>query len=104
MDDSNYHQEITLVCICHLILKVAHYDEFCDPQTTGAHLAESTAKDSGHVRSTVFQGRVTSSKHVSPLATVRLLEPFSTIGEGRISLMAEVECLDLYTWRRRQCL
>jgi len=95
MDDSNYHQEITLVCICHLILKVAHYDEFCDPQTTGAHLAESTAKDTGHVRATVFQARVASSNHFSPLATVHSFGLFSTIGEGRISLMAEVKCLDL---------
>jgi len=57
----------------------------------GAHLAGSTAKDTGHVRATVFRARVASSKHVSQLATVRLLRPFPTIGEGRISLMAEVE-------------
>ena len=43
----------------------------------GAHLADSTAKDTGHVRATVFQTRVTSSKHVSQLATVHLLGLFS---------------------------
>jgi len=57
-------------------------------RTMGAHLAGSTAKDTGHVRATVFRARVTSSKQ---LATVRLLRLFPTIGEGRISLMAEVE-------------
>jgi len=55
-----------------------------EPQTMGAHLAASTAKDTGHVRATVFQARAASSKHVSQLATVRLLTPFPTIGEGRI--------------------
>jgi len=49
----------------------------------GAHLADSIAKDTGHVRATVFQARVASSKHVSQLATVCLLMPFPTIGEGR---------------------
>jgi len=44
-------------------------DEFCELRRTGAHLAEGTAKDTGHVRATVFQARVASSKHVSPLAT-----------------------------------
>ena len=42
----------------------------------GAHLAESTAKDTGHVRATVFQDRVASSKHVSQLATVHLRVEF----------------------------
>ena len=56
------------------------------------------------MRASVFQARVASLKHVSLLATVRLLGPFITIGEGRISQMAEVECLDLYTRRRRQRL
>ena len=50
------------------------------------------------------QARVALSKHVSQLATVRSLGPFSTIGEGRISLMSEVECFDLYTLRRLQRL
>ena len=37
------------------------------------------------------------------IATVRSLGLFSTIDEGRISQMAEVECLDLSTrWRRRR--
>jgi len=50
----------------------------------GAHLADSTAKETGYVRTTIFQARVASSKHVSQLATVRFLMPFPTIGEGRI--------------------
>jgi len=29
----------------------------------GAHLADSTAKDTEHVRATVFRARVASSKH-----------------------------------------
>jgi len=57
----------------------------------GAHLADSTAKDTGHVRTTVFQARVVSSKHVSQHATVHLLGPFPTIGVSRISLMTELE-------------
>jgi len=57
----------------------------------GAHLADSTAKDTGHVHATVFHARVASSKHVSQLATVYMLGPFPTIGESRISLMAELE-------------
>jgi len=57
----------------------------------GAHLADRSANDTGHVRATVFRARVASSKHVSQLATVRSLRLFPTIGEGRLSLMAEVE-------------
>jgi len=74
---------------------------FRETRTMGAHLADSTAKDTGHVHATVFQARVA---YVSQLATVCSLGLFSTIGEGRISLMAEVECLDLYTRRRLQRL
>jgi len=50
---------------------------FCEARKMGAHLAESTAKDTGHVRATVFQARVASSKHVSQVATVHLLGLFS---------------------------
>ena len=50
---------------------------FCEARKMGAHLADSTAKDTGHVRATVFQARVASSKHVSQLATVHLLGQFS---------------------------
>jgi len=50
---------------------------FCEPRKMGAHHADSTAKDTGHVRATVFQARVASSKQVSQLATVHLLGPFS---------------------------
>ena len=49
----------------------------CEARKMGAHLADSTAKDIGHVRATVFQARVASSKHASQLATVHLLGPFS---------------------------
>ena len=86
----------------HIFLMEKRYDEFCEPWRTGAHLAESTTKDTGHVRTTVFQARI-AKRRLSPLATVRSLGLFSTIGEGRISQMAEVECLDLYTrWRRQR--
>jgi len=64
---------------------------FCEPRKMGAHLADSTAKDTGHVRTTVFQARVASSQHLSQLASVHLLGPFPTIGVSRISLMAELE-------------
>jgi len=37
---------------------------FCEPRKMGARLADSTAKDTGHVRATVFQARVATSKHV----------------------------------------
>ena len=70
-------------------------DEFREPRRTGAHLAEGAAKDTGYVRATVFPARIASSKHISPLASVRSFGLFSTLGEGRISLVAEVECLDL---------
>jgi len=75
-----------------------------EARKTGAHLAEGAAKDTGYVRATVLPARVASSKHFSPLATVRSLGPFSTIGEDRISLMAEVQYLDLCTRRRRKAL
>jgi len=50
---------------------------FCEAQKMGAHLADSTAKDTEHVRATVFQARVASLKYVSQFATVHLLGPFS---------------------------
>jgi len=49
---------------------------FSEPRKMGAHLADSTAKDTGHVRATVFQARVASSKYVSQVSTVHLLGPF----------------------------
>jgi len=46
------------------------------------HLAAGAAKNTGYVRAPVLRARVASSKHVSP---------FLTVGEGCISLVAEVE-------------
>jgi len=63
-------------------MSFANCGEFCEPRRMGAHLAEGAAKDTAYVRATVFLARVASSNHVSPLATVRSLGPFSTIGEG----------------------
>jgi len=55
---------------------------------TLAHLGQGADNSIGYVHATVFPTRVASLKHVSPLATVRSLGPFSTILEGRISLVA----------------
>jgi hypothetical protein len=60
------------------------------------HLAEGAAGDTGYVHATVLPARVPSSKHFSPLATVRLLWLFSTVGDGCISLVSEVEPRPLY--------
>ena len=65
---------------------------------TGAHLAAFAAKDTEYVRATVFPARVASSKNISPLATVRSLGSFSTIGEGRISLLAAVQSTWTPAW------
>ena len=65
-----------------------HSRNLCDER--GTHLAEGAAKDTN---TTVF---------LPPLvfATVRSLGLFSTIAKGRISLVADVECLSLCTqWR-----
>jgi len=101
---------IVQAVVCHLFLlsilpsrpnpspDTVHSRNLCDEQ--GTHLAEGDAKDTEYVRATVFPARVASSKHVSPLATVRSLGLFSTIAKGRISLVADVECLSLCTqWR-----
>jgi len=54
---------------------------FTMPRGTGALLAEGAAKVTEYVRAIVFPTRVPTPKHVWPLATVRLLWPFSTIFE-----------------------
>jgi len=61
---------------------------FAMPQGTGARLAEGATKGTAYARTTVFQTCLTSPKHVSLLATVRSLGPFSIIFQGRISLVA----------------
>ena len=58
------------------------------PRETGARLAEGVTKGTAYVRTNVFPARVNSPKHVLLLTTVRSLGPFSTIFEGRISLVA----------------
>ena len=65
---------LSLSAVCHTV--------------TGGRLAEGAAKGTRFVRGTVFPTRVASSKHVSPLATVRSLGLFSTILKSRISLVA----------------
>jgi len=57
-------------------------------QGTGARLAEGATKGTAYARTTVYPTSVTSPKHVSLLATLRSLGPFSIIVEGRISLVA----------------
>ena len=66
-------------------------NEFCEPRGTGAHLAQCAAKNTEYVHATVLPSCFPSSKYFSPLATVRSLELFSTVGGGCISLLAEVE-------------
>jgi len=70
------------------IHSMVHCMSFAMPQGTGARLAEGATKGTAYARTTVFQTCLTSPKHVSLLATVRSLGPFSIIFQGRISLVA----------------
>jgi len=69
------------------------------------HLAEALPRTLDTCSQPIFQP-TSDLNHTfrTPLATVRSLGPFSTIEEGRFSLVAEVQCLDLCTRRRRQRL
>ena len=56
----------------------------------GAHLAEGAVKDTGYVHATVLLASFL------PLSAVRSLGLFSTVGEGCISLVAEVGARPLH--------